>query len=318
MKAMVLCAGLGTRLRPLTHRIPKPLVPAPGEPLVFHTLRGLARSGVSLCVINLHHLPDQVRAAAGHAFEGMDIAYSEEPDILGPTGSLRKVVDTFGRDPFFVVNGDINAHVDFAAMMDFHKRHGASLTMAAKTGVPESPLNALGFDAHTRLRQVWDQPAWPGPALERGINTGVFIYEPDLIRNFVPARGFYGFRDDFIPALFAADVPVHVFPYRGYWSDIGNADAYLEFLRDALDGRVPGLAGGHFVSGDARIHSGAHLAPPCYIASGCMVHDGARIGPYAVLGAHAIAARGAVARHCLIAPHEAVPEAAHIEHEIFL
>ena len=317
-KAMVLCAGLGTRLRPLTHHIPKPLVPAPDVPIVFHTLRRLEASGVSECVVNLHHLPHAVRAALGGSFGNMRILYSHEPEILGPTGGIRKALDMLGEDPFFVINGDIYSEVNYEALMRRHAQSSAGLTIAALAGIPASPLNALGFDSGCRLRQVWDSPAWNGPALDRGINIGVFVYSPEVIRSHVPPGAFYGFRDDFIPDLFRSAEIINVFPYRGYWTDIGNDKAYLAFLADILQGRVSGLQGGHVVSPGARIHAAAAVQAPCHIGDGCTVAAGARVGPLAVLGAGSHLGEGCTATRCMVAPGASAPAGMRIQDEIFI
>jgi NDP-sugar pyrophosphorylase family protein len=302
MKAMLLCAGLGTRLRPLTLSIPKPLVPAPDRPLALHALDSLARAGADLVVINLHHLPEIIRATLGESYQGMRIAYSHEPEILGPTGGLRKALHFFGDTPFVVLNGDVYCDIDVEGLMEFHLRKDAELTIAAKTGAPESPFNALAFDADFRLRQLWDAPAWRGAPLSRGINIGAFVYSPGVVRRHVPPDVFHGFREDFIPNLFAADEKIFVYPCRGYWTDIGSEKSYLNFLKDILDGKTPGIAGGHAVSDKARIDPDAVIAPPCRIAAGCVVAARAEVGPYSVLGENAHIGAQAKISGCLIPP----------------
>lgn len=317
MKAMLLCAGLGTRLRPLTHHVPKPLVPAPDLPLVHHALDSLARAGASEVVINLHHLPDQIIDTVHDTYHGMRIHYSYEMDIMGPTGGIRQALDYFGGEPFVALNGDVYFELDPAALLQYHIGRGAALTMAVKTGAPESPINAVGFDTDHRVRQLWDAPAWNGPPLARGINIGAFAYSPELIRNFVPEDKPYGFREDFFPAVLAAGEHIAAFPYTGYWTDIGNEQAYLAFLKDILDNRVPGIAGGHHVADSAEIHPGATIIEPCHIAPRCMVREGAEVGPYTVLGRECDVGAGARVSRCVVLPGNAVPPGATI-HNTFV
>jgi NDP-sugar pyrophosphorylase family protein len=317
MKAMILCAGLGTRLRPLTNCIPKPLVPAPDEPLVFHSLRRLARAGATLCVVNLHHLPRAVKTAIGDDFEGMRIVYSHEPEILGHAGGLRKAAHIFEGEPFLVMNGDIYADVDCGAVMRFHKENNAAVTVTAKTDLPESDLNLLGFDSENTLRTIRGKPGWSGPALSHGINAGVFVYDPSFLDHNVPPGRFSGFAEVLQPLLEQGDARIRVFPYTGYWTDIGDAEKYLCFLREVLDGKVPGIPGGHMISGDAGIAGAADIIAPCHIAAGCVVEDGARIGPYAVLGRGCAVGRGSHVAHCLVAPGVHVPGGAMVKHSVF-
>jgi NDP-sugar pyrophosphorylase family protein len=304
---MLLCAGLGTRLRPLTNAVPKPLVPAPDEPLAFHALRRLARAGTSLCVINLHHLPRAVKEAVGPRFEGMEIRYSEEPEILGHAGGLRQAAELFDGDPFLVINGDVYADIDCAAVMRFHRERGARVTIVAKTDLPDSDLNLLGFDERGALLDIRGEPARPAPAPRRGINIGVFAYDPAFLVEHVPNGRFSGFSEVLAPLLARGDHGIFVYPWSGFWSDIGNERAYLDFLIQALDGRVPGLRGGHCVSATADIAPDAAIAAPCRIAPGCVIGPRARVGPHAVLCRGARVGAGASAARCMIAPGASVP-----------
>ena len=315
MKAMLLCAGLGTRLRPMTHFIPKPLVPIPARPLAFAALDMLHAAGVQAVLVNLHHLPEQVRNTMGSEYRGMQIEYSHEPEILGPTGGIRKAIDFFGDGPFPVVNGDVYFDLDIKALMDFHTRHGAALTLAVKTDAPDSKLNSMGFDASQRVRQVWGRPDWRGD-LSCGINIGAFVHEPRVIREYVPGGVSYGFGADFIPALFEAGEKIAAFPYQGYWSDIGSAESYLDFLRDVFDGAAPGLAAAHEVSPSAKVNADAKIVPPCHIAAGCEVGPGAVVGPYTVLCENAQIGAGAIISHSVVLPNVSVSENAQVSNTV--
>jgi NDP-sugar pyrophosphorylase family protein len=284
MKAMLLCAGLGTRLRPMTNHLPKPLAPAPDLPLACHALDRLARAGATEVVINLHHLPDQIIGAVTDTYRDMRIHYSYEIEIMGPTGGIREALVYFGGEPFVVLNGDVYFELDPAALLAHHIESGAAMTMAVKIDDPDSAINAVGFDAGGRVRQLWDAPEWSGPPLARGINIGAFAYSPELIRNFVPESKPYGFREDFFPAVLAAGENVIAFPYTGCWTDIGSLESYLEFLKNILDNRVPGIEGGHYVAESAVISPGVKIIEPCHIAPRCKIGEGAEVGPYTVLG----------------------------------
>lgn len=299
MKAMLLCAGLGTRLRPMTNHVPKPLAPAPDKPLVCHALDRLARAGATEVVINIHHLPDQIIAAVTDTYRRMRIHYSYEIDIMGPTGGIREALSYFGNEPFVALNGDVYFELDPAALLARHISSGAAMTMAVKIDDPDSAINAVGFDANGRVRQLWDAPEWNGPPLARGINIGAFAYSPELIRNFVPENQPCGFREDFFPAVLAAGEHIAAFPYSGCWTDIGSEKTYLKFLKDILDSRVPGIAGGHYVAESAVVGPGAKIIEPCHIAPRCVIGEGAEVGPYAVLGRECEIGGGARARRCL-------------------
>jgi NDP-sugar pyrophosphorylase family protein len=234
---MILAAGLGTRLRPLTLTTPKPLVEVGGEPLVYRSLRMLARAGVRDVVVNLHHLGEKIEAdlGTGERF-GLRITYSREPVILGSGGGIKAAERHLTGGPFFVVNGDALLDLDLAAVLDFHRRKGALATMVLRPDPNPDAWGAIEIDAAQRIRQFVGKLAAPGVPLRRLMFTGVHVLEPGVFAYLTPA--FSSINEVFYPRAIAAGEPIFGFEYDGYWSDVGTWESLEAARRDAAEGII--------------------------------------------------------------------------------
>jgi mannose-1-phosphate guanylyltransferase len=288
---MVLCAGLGTRLRPLTLRVPKPAVPVCGVPLVSWSLGLLAGAGVARAVVNVHHLPDVMAAAAeaGARKAGLPLAVSREPVIAGTGGALREARRHLeDADAIVVVNGDVLFDVDLRAALAAHRASGALATMVLLPMPPGATYASVDVDAGGAVRRIAGAFGPGGDALKPWHFSGVHVLSPALLAR-VPG------------APFECDVNRHVYPplmasgavrghvTGGYWNDLGTPARYLEASRDVLLGRVPlgrfaavdplaashALADGVRVGDGATFGDGARLAAPCFVGAGCHVPAGA-------------------------------------------
>lgn len=236
-KAMILAAGLGTRLRPLTLTVPKPLVEVGGEPLVYRALRMLKRAGVSDVVLNLHWLGDKIKAELGTGERfGLRLAYSEETDILGSGGGIKKVEPQLGGGTFFVINGDALIDLDLNAVLAFHRAKGAAATMVLRPDPNPDAWGAIEIDAEQRIRQFVGKLPKSGAPLRKLMFTGVHVLEPvvfDYLRSV-----FSSINEDFYPKAIAAGVPIYGYVYEGYWSDVGTWESLETARRDAAAGRI--------------------------------------------------------------------------------
>lgn len=294
MKAMVLCAGLGTRLRPITDSIPKPLAPLFGVPAVERTIAALAGAGVDSAVVNLHHLPQKVRDTLGSSCRGVSIEYSFEETILGPVGALGQAVDMLGDEPFFVSNGDIVIDIDPSEVIKAHKESGAAMTMAVGK-IPDKPkIHVVGCDESGRVVKIIDCSTGGTPT-DHYVNLGFYVYDPDIVRRHVPRGKPFGFVDGIIPLMFAAGDKIMSYKFEGYWNDIGNPADYLRAHFDGLDGKwnISGL-------GDGAAHAGGEA--PNWISAAATIESGAKIGAYTVACPGAVVESGAETGRAVILP----------------
>lgn len=236
-KAMILAAGLGTRLRPLTYEIPKPLVEIGGKPLIVRTIENLRAAGVCEIVINLHHLGHKIRAALGHGERwGVQIHYSEEPEILGSGGGIKAAQAYLGNGTFYVVNGDALMAVDFADVWRFHQARHALATMVLRPDANPEAWGAIEIDTEQRIRQFVGKLPPPQVPLRKLMFTGVHVLEPAVF-DYLPLA-FSSINEVFYPRAIAEGKPVFGYVYEGYWSDVGTLENLEAARRDAAEGRI--------------------------------------------------------------------------------
>ncbi|MEW6202895.1 MAG: NDP-sugar synthase [bacterium] len=325
MKAMLLCAGFGERMRPITNHIPKPLLPVVDRPAAEYLLDSLQRAGVSDVIINLHHLGGVIKKHFGNKYEDINISYSEEPEILGPVGAIKKAEWFFGDEPFIVVNGDIWIDLDFGDVIKFHTQTGCVLTMVVARRGDRRELYSIGYDDDGRVRQVWGEPKSEQEKLHLGINAGVYVYEPRLLKEYVPSGVFTELVSGLLMRLFEAGEKIGAYSYGGWWDDIGTPSAYLQLHRDILLGKtpLPMQAGvrwekGNLHNGSAVISPSARVVSPCYIGHDCVIEEGAEIGPFVVLGGGSIVGAGSHLEDVVVIGGAKVPSGTSSRHEIFI
>lgn len=264
VRAMVLAAGLGTRLRPLTEERPKPAVPYGLRPLVCATLEALHRFGVREVAINVHHLADRMPALVDpHLPEGMRARYLHEPVLLGTGGALANAAAWLSEpgEPVLVMNSDIVFAPDLKAALDAHRAHDALATMVLRPDPDARRLGAVDVDASGRVRRLLGTPAHEGPLDER-MFTGVHVLAPAAFSDF-PTEGcvirsaYRRWIDDGATVVGVTDLAP--------WRDLGTLRAYLDAnVALATDG--------------ALVHPRAQVDPKAFLR-GVVVGEGANVGP---------------------------------------
>lgn len=237
MKAMILAAGLGTRLRPITHAIPKPLLPLAGRPLIEWNLLLLRRHGVTDVIVNVHHLGAQIEQALGDGSRlGLALRFSREPVILGTGGGLKQAESFFGSEPFFVLNGDTLVDLDLDAMRARHEAERAMATMALREDSDVERWGGVDVDADQRILRITGRGPREGAAVTRLMFAGIHLMDQRLLRR-VPVGKESSIIDAYVQALEEGAV---ILGYRmtGYWSDIGTVTAYEQAQRDVEKGLV--------------------------------------------------------------------------------
>jgi NDP-sugar pyrophosphorylase family protein len=234
---MILAAGLGTRLRPLTNTIPKPLLPVGGTPLIVWNLLLLKRHGFHHVVVNLHYLGPLIEQALGTGSKfGLRIIYSHEPIILGTGGGIKQAEPHFSGEPVLILNGDTLVELDLEALCDFHRTSNAAATLvlredsdAARWGLVEvgDMGHILRITGKGRMDSV--------PATPR-MFAGIHILHPRLLRQ-VPKGAASSIIDPYVRAIEQGE-PVLGYDLQGYWSDIGTAERYAQAERDVRAGLI--------------------------------------------------------------------------------
>jgi mannose-1-phosphate guanylyltransferase len=310
MKAMILAAGLGTRMRPLTNHCPKPLLPLLLQPMLDHILVQLPRHGIHDVIINLHHHADQLAQWLGDGSRwGVHLSLSFEPDILGTAGALKRVEPLLRDAPFFVLNADVMIDVDLQALWHWHCQRQALVTMVLRPDPAARSYGAVIVDADGRVRRINGRPS-PGVTVtgQETMFACVQVVDPQVLERIPPDR-FSTTTSDVYPALIEHDAAVYGYLYTGYWMDIGAPERYLQAHWDLLDGvlgdawvqRLP--AGSRVVLHPDDIPQtapGVTLVPPVVLGPGVELAPDVCLGPYAVLGTGCRLARGAMVRNSVL------------------
>ena len=323
MRAMVLAAGLGTRLRPITYAIPKPMAPVLNRPVMEHIVRLLAGHGFAEAIANLHWFPETIEGhfGDGSAF-GLDLSYSREQQLLGTSGGVRNAAG-FLCDSFLVISGDALTDIDLGAMREFHESHDGVATLATKRVADTSQFGVAIAGADGRIQGFQEKPE-PAEALSDLANCGIYMFRSEVF-DFFPAPGKSkaagpddpdGFADwamDVFPALLESDVAFYSHEIDAYWNDIGNLDELRQGNFDALRGEVKVDPGAPEVGEGIRAASsleGAEVEGPALIGAGVELGAGARVeGPAIVGDGCRIGAGALVCGSILLAGAEVPPEA---------
>ncbi len=232
MKAIILVAGEGTRLRPLTFDCPKALLPIASKPLLEHTIDLLKCHGIAQIALNLHHKPEVITKHFGDGRDfGVEITYSLEESILGTAGAVKKLEGYFD-DTFVVVYGDVLTNVNIRSLVSFHDIQRGLGTIAVYQVDDPSACGLVELGDHWRITRFAEKPP-PDEIFTDLANTGIFVLEPEVI-DYIPSGTFYDFGHDLFPRLLEEGVPMYGYPISDtdYLLDIGTIDHYERAQRE--------------------------------------------------------------------------------------
>jgi mannose-1-phosphate guanylyltransferase/mannose-1-phosphate guanylyltransferase/phosphomannomutase len=306
---MVLAAGLGTRLRPLTYEISKPMVPVLDRPVMEHILDLLERHSFTEVIANLHHFPDEIRD-----YFGARIAYNFEPELLGTAGGVRACADFLGAESFLVISGDALTDIDLSAMAATHARAGGIATLAVKQVSDTREYGVVLHDRDGRVTGFQEKPH-PEEALSNLGNCGIYMFQPAIFEHF-PERPFVDWAQDVFAALLERDVPFYIHEVGEYWNDVGSLAELRRATFDALHGdlrlQVEGreMSPGVTVAGQTQLPGDLQLEGEAWIGHDVRIGAGVRLMGPVVLGDGArIGARARVRESIVFPGTELAPEA---------
>jgi mannose-1-phosphate guanylyltransferase len=285
LQALILAGGEGTRLRPLTTTVPKPVIPLVERPFASYMLEWLRGHGVEDVIMASGFLADRLRDVLGDGGEfGIRLRYVEEPEPLGTAGALKFAEDLL-EDRFFVLNGDVLTDIDLTTQLEQHERTGARATLAL---IPVEDPSAFGLVRRNPDHSVKEFVEKPSPdQIDTDlINAGAYILERTVLEVVPPAGTNSSIEREVFPAL--VDHGLYGFAASGYWLDIGTPRGYLQATFDILEGAVSTTVGERLKRAGLAIVDGARIdgrvVPPVLVGEGCEVSEHAIVGGRAVLG----------------------------------
>ena len=298
---MVLAAGLGTRLRPLTYEITKPMVPVLDRPVMEHIVDLLDSHSFEHVIANLHYFPDTIRDHFGERLQ-----YRYEPELLGTAGGVRGCADFFGDEPFLVISGDALTDIDLGALMARHRQSGGIATLAVKQVADTREFGVVLHDREGRITGFQEKPA-PEEALSDLGNCGIYVFDPRIFEYF-PERPFVDWAQDVFPVLLENDVPFHIHEVREYWNDVGSLGELRQGTFDALSGelhlQIDGqeVSPGVIVAGDSPLRADTEIDGSAWIGRDVDIGPGVRLMGPLVLGQGASIGERAQLRECIVLP----------------
>jgi mannose-1-phosphate guanylyltransferase/phosphomannomutase len=334
MRAVLMAGGSGTRLRPLTCDLPKPMVPILNRPIAEHIINLLKRHRISEVIATLHYLPDVMREyfQDGHDL-GIQMTYAvEEDQPLGTAGCVKNIAELL-HSTFLVISGDCITDFDLSAAIEFHQRKQSKATLVLTRVSNPLEFGVVITDENRRIRRFLEKPS-TSEIFSDTVNTGTYILEPEVLE-YLPANEESDFSKDLFPLLLEKDIPMYGYIAEGYWCDVGHLDAYREAQYDALRGKVkldvayeerlPGLWVGEntYIDDTAKIETPALIGRNCRIGPRVEIDAGTVIGDNVTIGADANIKRpiiwnGAIVgddahlRACVIARGTRVDRRAHV------
>jgi len=312
---MILAAGVGSRLDPLTRAVPKPMAPIANKPVIEHIIRLLARHGFDDIFCNTHHLADAIEDyfnAKPRQQLGARVRFNREKVLGGTAGGVKRVAleqQFFEDETFLVSGGDDLTALDLSAMLRFHKASGAVATIALTRVEDPSQFGVVVLEDGAgedggRIERFVEKPA-PGTEPSNLINTGVYLFEPQVLE-LIPEGEFYDFGQQLFPLLLERGLTFCGYETRAYWRDVGNLreyrdchDDFFERLIELHTGLQPD-AQGNYIGANVEIGAGARLQPPCMIGAGTKIGANAVISDRSVVGENCVIEEGASVAHSIL------------------
>jgi mannose-1-phosphate guanylyltransferase len=338
MKAMILAAGEGSRVRPITYLMPKPMIPIINKPIIEYIIEHLRDNGIDELVINTSYLATDIEnylrdgsrfgCRIAYSFEGRLVDNKLEGQAIGSAAGIRRIQDFSGffDDTFLVICGDALIDLDIGAVVGFHRRKGSIATIVLKD-VPHDEVHKYGvvrMDADGRVLAFQEKPR-PEDAVSNTANTGIYIFEPRIF-DFIPPGKKFDIGSDLLPSLVGSGEKVYGLPQPFEWIDIGSVPDYWDASMKLISGHVHGYAipGNELRKG---IHCGINLrvnfenvtlVPPVFIGSSTEIADGASITGPAIIGNGCVIESGAYINQCIIGDYTRVSPIAHISQKIVI
>jgi NDP-sugar pyrophosphorylase family protein len=300
MKAVIIAGGLGTRLRPLTHNTPKPIVPVANRAFVIHQIEHLIKHGVDEVILNLHYLSNEIKKALGDGRRwGIKIHYSIERTPLGTAGAVKHAEKYFDDGPMVIFNGDVLTDINISKVVNFHREKKALVTLTLTEVEDPTAFGLILMDKTGRVKQFLEKPSWD-MVTAKTINAGIYVVDPKIFKK-VPKGKPYMFERDLYPALLEEGAPIYGYLSNAYWIDIGSPQKYKEVHEAILRHDVAVKIEGTRVNRRFWLGKDTHPDPSARFVGASIIGEKVKIGKeteirdYVVVGDHVV-----IGEYCLL------------------
>lgn len=304
---MIMAAGVGTRLNPLTLKVPKPMIPVLNRPILDFILAHLQKFGINNVVANTHYIAEAIQDVYGEENHlGINFQYVYEPELSGTAGGVKKTEFFFEPDEtFIVISGDALTDVNIEKLYEEHKNSGAMATMALKE-IPMAEVDQFGVvvvDKDSRITGFQEKPS-AEEAKSNLVNTGIYIFEPGIFK-YIPAGQFYDFAKNVFPAMMENNEPLYGHVIRDYWNDIGTIKQYksssLELLTSDIEIEMPySKSENGWIAESSKVSPSAIFKNTAVIGEGTIVEDNVKFSEHNIIGNNCRIKAGARLENCVI------------------
>ncbi|MCX7642344.1 MAG: NDP-sugar synthase [Armatimonadetes bacterium] len=308
MRGMIMAAGEGTRLRPLTYARPKALVPVLTVPIMENIIRWLKKAGITELAVNLYYKGNDIESYFGDGSRlGVSITYLHEDKPHGTAGAVRLMADFLKEpnDTILVIGCDELIELDLQAMIRFHKEQNALVTISLAWVDDPREFGVAQLSSDGRIVRFIEKPRdWTGGRAL--VNSGVYLLEPEVLDR-ISYGSVYDFGKQLFPELVAEGAPIYGFASEGYWNDIGHIGNYWDANKSALEKRAPvhecplkEIRPGMFVHPTAQIAESARIEPPCAVGPDTVVEENACVREGSVIGERCVIGKNAVVESSIL------------------
>ncbi|WDC83702.1 NDP-sugar synthase [Caloramator sp. mosi_1] len=286
MKAVIMAGGEGTRLRPLTCHIPKPMVPIANTPVMEHIINLLKQHNINEIAATLYYMPNIIvdYFQDGSKF-GVNLQYFIEETPLGTGGSVLNT-DTFLDGTFIVISGDAYTTIDLTKAVEYHKSKNSKATLILKKQNIPIEYGIVITDKEGRIVRFLEKPSW-GEVFSDTVNTGIYILEPEVFNYYKKGENF-DFSKDLFPRLLKDNIPMYGYITDEYWCDIGDINSYRQTNFDVIENfssnKYTKIKDGVYIGQNTFIPEGVVLKAPCIIGDNTYVSEGCKIDSYTIIG----------------------------------
>ncbi|WP_432401339.1 sugar phosphate nucleotidyltransferase [Wukongibacter sp. M2B1] len=304
IKAVIMAGGKGSRLRPLTCDLPKPMVPILNKPTIEYSIELLKKYDIRDIAVTMAYMPSVIidYFDDGSEFD-VNLKYFIEETPLGTGGSVKNA-DDFLDETFIVISGDALTDINIKEAVAFHRRKKSKATLVLKKESIPLEYGVIITDEDGRIIRFLEKPSW-GEVFSDTINTGIYILEPEVLDYFKKGDNF-DFSKDLFPRLLKDGIPMYGYVTKDYWNDIGDLNTYKEAQFHFLDGQIDleidnkEVNTGIWIEEGTKLGDNITITPPVYIGRNCVINDDTQLGPYAVIGSNCVIDTGATVKRSVV------------------
>lgn len=288
MKAVIIAGGPGTRLRPLTYNIPKPIIPFFDKPFLLYQLEYLKKYGINEVIINTHYLHTHLKDILKDGSDlGMKIFYSYEEKPMGTAGAVKLAENYFDDEPILILNGDILTDINISEIIKYHKNNNSDITIALTKVKDPTAFGLVFTDDNGKVEKFLEKPSYD-EAVINTVNAGIYIINPEYFK-LVPKNEPYSFERGLFPLMLNLEKSLYGYVSNSYWMDIGTPDKYIQAHHDTLMGKIniniPHYKNEKniFIGKDVDIDDSVNLQGPLFIGDKVKIRKSSFIEEFSVI-----------------------------------